>query len=48
MVLDYVQSQGKVEIVAKKEFDPEEVLGASPEDLAKQMQEEAAAKVTRR
>ena len=47
MVLDFVQSQGKVEIVAKKEFDPEEVLGASPEDLAKQMQEEAAAKVTK-
>lgn len=43
MVLSWLEANGKVTVVDKKEFDPAEVLGASPEELAKQLAEEGLA-----
>ena len=37
MVLNWMETQGKVTIVEPKEFDPSDVLGASPEELAAQL-----------
>jgi len=42
MVLSWLESQGSVEIVEAKEFDPSEVLGASPEELAAQLSGKSA------
>jgi trigger factor len=42
MVLDWLESQGTIEIVEPREFDPSEELGATPEELAKMLKSEEA------
>ena len=44
MVLSWLESQGTVSFVEAKEFNPEEVLGATPEKLAEQLKADEAAK----
>ena len=40
MVLNWLESQSTINVVEKVEFDPAEVLGASPEDLAAKLRAE--------
>lgn len=42
MVLDWLEAQGSIEVVAAKEFDPAEELGATPEELAAALAGKAA------
>lgn len=44
MVLSWLESQGSVTLVDAKDFNPEEVLGATPEELAEQLKADEAAK----
>jgi len=44
MVLNWLESHATISVVEKKEFDPSEVLGASPEELAAKLAAEEAEK----